>query len=114
MARKRPGPKRKPAAKRLSRVIGVRVTEEEYQRLARLAENEHVPVAAWARARLLRSVEDGASLENSHKQFESRQRKQEKTLRRAETLLEETRRLYQSAVERSSKGDPDQDSDKNR
>ena len=99
MARgRRAGAKPKPSSKRMTRVIGLRVTEEEYRRLTRLAQREHVPLAAWTRARLLRSIEDQASFEFSRESFDARQQAQEETLAKAQTLLEETRRLYQSTV----------------
>ena len=50
------GPKPKPVDKRRDRVIGVRVTDAEYERAERLAEMQHLTVGAWARTQVLANV----------------------------------------------------------
>ena len=96
--RAKPGPKGKPRSERMTRIIGIRVTEAEYRRLARLARKEHVPLAAWVRGRLLRAVEGDATVESTQEELETRRREQEEALAEAKLLLRETRTLYQSAA----------------
>lgn len=99
--RRKPGPKPKRPADRLTRVIGLRVTNQEYRRLVVLAKKERIPLGAWARARLLRAVETDASLESIGDKLEVRSRKQEQVLARTQKLLTKTIRLYQSANPRT-------------
>ncbi len=94
------GPKPKPRGKRKDRIIGVRITDSEHRKLERLAERQHISVAAWARAQILIAVE-GKTVISA--EFEARQREQEKTLAETKALLNETVRLYQSAVPRDPK-----------
>lgn len=87
----RRGQRQKPQSERMSRVIGLRVTEAEYLRLQELAKNEHLPLAAWVRGRLLRCLEEDAGQE-------ARQKEQQESLEEAKFLLRETRALYQTAL----------------
>lgn len=100
--RGKPGPKPKRAADRLIRVIGLRVTNQEYRHLALLARKERISLGAWARARLLKAVEEDASLESLGDKFENRSRKQDQALAKTQKLLTETIRLYQSANPRTA------------
>lgn len=55
--RRRPGPRPKPEADRLTRVVALRVTRAEAEGFASVARGEHLSLAAWARRRLLSSFE---------------------------------------------------------
>ncbi len=98
----------------MTRIIGIRVTESEYRRLAQLARRDHVPLAAWVRGRLLRALGDDASFDSVREEFETRQREQEQAVAEAKFLLRETRTLYQSAAPRTVQREKDKQRDRRR
>ncbi len=82
-------------------MVGVRLTAEEYERVAKLARAEHVPLGAWVRGRLLKAIDAGASLEATIE-------KQAEALEESRIVLQEVRRLYQPAISRYKRsGDRD-------
>ena len=98
----------------MTRIIGIRVTESEYRRLARLARRDHVPLAAWVRGRLLRALKEDASFDSVREKLETRQQEQEEALAEAKFLLRETRTLYQSAAPRTVQREKEKRRDKQR
>lgn len=88
-----PGPKSKPASKRKDRIIGVRVTEAEFKKFERLAEKQHIPLAAWARAQIMLAQDYAAQ----------KDREQDEKLTETKALLETTRRLYQRATRKKKR-----------
>ena len=70
-----------------------------------LVKEQHISVAAWARAQILLASERAAEKSEITADLEARQREQEETLAETKALLKETVRLYQSAApSRTKKG----------
>lgn len=91
--RRRPGPRPKPEAERLTRVVALRVTRSEAEGFETVARREHLSLAAWARRRLLLSFEWESRTEDA----ESRQAALERTVETlgeaVDALREEVRSL---------------------
>lgn len=92
------GPKPKPASKRKDRIIGVRVTAAEYRKFEQMAQKQHIPIAAWARAQIMLALDYATEKIANQSSLKAARREQDKKLTETKLLLRKTMRLYQSAT----------------